>query len=179
MKKNILAGLFVFFFICGAAQSAGADETTWMEITSDDDVVGEWEGQFSLIIPANAMSISPETSLDLTMLMEYIKGKSLNITFTMDLDRFLTDMSGVAGMKKDVLWEMLVMATASDSMIQVGKKYYMYFYLTEEAEEFLFDSSKGEVLIDDSKSKIKMVFYEGLSVGFGAEGLSEIILYKK
>jgi hypothetical protein len=185
MKKNILAVLFVIFFICGLAQSAGADETIWREVTSNDDIVGEWEGKFSIPVPANTENLFPETSFDMTMLMEYVKGKSLNLTLTMDMDRFLTDMLSIPevknmGLSKDALWEMFIITMVSDNRIKVGKKYYIQFFMSEEADEFLFDSSKGEVLIDDSKSKIKLVFYEGLSFGFlDEEEITEIILTKK
>jgi hypothetical protein len=182
--KNTLAVLFVIFIVCGRAQSAGADDTVWKEITSDDDIVGEWEGKFTLPIPENTRNLFPETSVAITMLMEYVKEKRLNLTFTMDLDRFLTDMLNMPevkkmGLSKDSLWEMFMIIMESDSRIKIGKKYFIHFLLSEEVDEFLFDTSKGEVLIDDSKTKIKLVFYEGLSVGFGSEEILEIILYKR
>jgi hypothetical protein len=63
--------------------------------------------------------------------------------------------------------------------IRIGKKYNIYFYLSEEVGEFSFDNYDKQILIDGGKNKIKLIFEDEISIGFGSEGISEIILHKR
>ena len=187
-KSTFMCGNSVFLaavlFIFCATQNKADDITTWRNTKSLDDFIGKWEGNKTVFISKASNASIPESSLEVSVFLEYIKGSDdVNATMKMDLNRFLTDMSNMpelkwAGLNKDDLWEMLLSIFENTEYI-AGGKYFFNYDLSDKADVFFFDNTGGEILLNDTKNRMKLVFYETVSLELGDEGFTEIILSKK
>lgn len=183
MKKNIFIAIL---FICCAAQNGTADDiTVWKKTESIDDFIGKWEGYINIAIPRNTANAIPESSIEVGIYFEYIKGSDeVNASMHLNLNKFLTDWSNVPeikerGFTKDKLWAYFIdVLENADDRFSVGGKYYLYYDISEKADEFFF-SDGGEMLVSETKNQVKLVFYEPVSFGLGDEGFTEIILNKE
>ena len=187
MKKSFIGNFTILaavLFIFCAVQSRADDSTTWRNTENLDDFIGTWEGSKTVNIPKNNEEGIPESSLQVSIFFEYKKGSdNVNVTMKMDLNRFLTDMSNMpelkwAGLNKDDLWEMLLSIFENTEYI-AGGKYFFNYDLSDKADVFFFDNTGGEILLNDTKNRMKLVFYETVSLELGDEGFTEIILSKK
>jgi hypothetical protein len=186
MKKTVLnivvLSLVAFSFFGCATQSNRAD--VWRDAESLDDFVGKWEGSVVLDIPENVEGAIPKTSLGVIISFEYIKdAPRVNGSMKMDFSQFLTDWLNMpaikeAGMTKAILWGALAGEFEKNPDFTVGGEYFVMQDLSGDAGSFFSDES-GNVLINASKNKVKLIFFETLSFGLGDEGFTEIILDKK
>ena len=187
---GIIAFLAGIIFICGITQNAAADDiVNWHEPESDDDFVGIWVGHIVMQIPGNSEASMPESSLDVSFFLEYTKDTgNLKVNIRMDVDRLLTDWSNEPlikqyGLTKDALWELFFAEIISGDEAEniTMEKYYVSYNISVSGgvDALNYESSFGQVLFNDDKTKIKLIFYDGLSLGLGDEGFSEIILDKQ
>ena len=197
MKKGFSADIVAFLagmvLICGMAQNASANDTeNWHEPASEDDFIGRWEGHVVMQIPRNPEAFIPETSLDLSIFLEYTKNAgtvndNLKLTIKVDVDRMLTDwlnepLIKMMGLSKDDLWAFFIegMDLHEETANMTAEKYYLSYAMSMSGIDALNnDISLGILLINDNKTKIKLIFTGGLSLGLGDEGFSEIILDKQ
>jgi hypothetical protein len=184
--KGIFVFLAVFFFIFCAAQNGGTDDITiWKNAKSVDDFIGKWEGSINILIPGDAANIIPESSMEVSIYFEYIKGyDEVNGAMKVDINKFLTDMSNLSevrrsGLTKDGLWEIFINAFESMDNFTISEKYYVNLDISDSADTFFFDNTGGEILINETREQVKLVFYEVISLGIGDEGFTEIMLYKR
>jgi len=185
MKKHVFIAIL---FVCYAVQNGVADNNTiWKNAESINDFAGKWEGNNIIAIPQNTANAIPESSIEVGIFFEYIKGSDkVNAGMEVNLDSFLTDWSNVpeikgSGFSKDNLWETLinVLGIMLDDKFSIGGKYYFNYDLSEKADVFFFNNTGGDILINETGNQIKMVFYETVSFGLGDEGFTEMILSKK
>jgi len=179
-----LSLVFVAVLIIGCATSGGASGASWKRVRLIDDVVGKWEGSVHITVPENHGSHIPETSIEVSVFIEYLKGDD-EVTGGMkvDMNRFLTDYANGDGMRqlgltKDHLWEIMADEFEKDDSMVVGGKYYVISDLSGSVDEFLNDSA-GYFMINDSRTQLKMVFNQAVSFGFGDTGFKEIVLNRK
>jgi len=179
-----LSVIFVAVLIIGCATSGGSSGTSWKRVRMVDEVIGKWEGSVNITVPENHGSNIPETSIEVSVFIEYLKG-DIEVTGGMkvDMNRFLSDWANVdsirmVGITKDLLWEVLVEEFEKDDSMVVGGKYYITADLSGSVDEFLIDSA-GYFMINDSQTQLKMVFNQAVSFGFGDTGFKEIVLNRK
>jgi len=184
MKKHVL---ITILFICYAVQNGAADNNTiWKNAESINDFVGKWEGNNIITIPENAANAIPESSIEVGIFFEYIKGSDVvNASMKLNLNRFLTDWSNVPeirvnGFTKDNLWEFIISVLGvMDDKFSMGGEYYVNYDLSEKADVFFFDNTDGNILINGTGNQIKLSFNKPVSFGLGDEGFTEMILSKK
>jgi hypothetical protein len=190
MKISTFKGIFVFlaviFFTCCVTQNGRTDDITiWKNAESVDDFIGKWEGSINILIPRDAANVIPKSSMEVSIYFEYIKGSDeVDGAMKMDLNKFLTDMLNLSevrrsGLTKDGLWEFFIDEFENMDNFTIGGKYYVNYDLSDRADTFFFDNTEGEILINETRDKVKLVFYEALSLGIGDEGFTEIMLYKR
>jgi len=189
MKNPILNVIFVF---CGylclvgcATQNNRLNEgEVWNEIGSINDFIGKWEGSTISYIPRNVENSMPESSLEVSIVFEYIDGsEKVNSFMKMDMDKFLTDwvnmLGVVSGHTKDSLWELLVKEFEKSETIIIGGKYFVLIDLSDNARNFLSNDAAGKFQINKTKDKVRLVYYEVVTFGLGDTGFKEIIFNKK
>ncbi|MDR2596827.1 MAG: hypothetical protein LBC76_05835 [Treponema sp.] len=186
MKKLIL---IVTFFIFYTAQNGAADNNTiWKKAESVNDFAGKWEGNNNINIPENTANAIPESSIEVGIFFEYIKGSDeVNANMKVNLDRFLIDWLNVpeikgSGFTKDNLWEILINEFENniiDDKFSIGDEYYLNYDLSENADVFFFDNTDGDIFLNETGNQVKIVFNKPFSFGLGDEGFTEIILNKK
>ncbi|MDR1374240.1 MAG: hypothetical protein LBJ24_04640 [Treponema sp.] len=190
MKKIILGGLplLIFGFIaagCATRETPVNNSESWNEIKSMDDLAGRWEGYNTAAIPANKDISMPESSMEVNISFEYIKGsKDVNAAMKVDMGEFLNDWLSVpqireAGLTKDALWKLLVEEFKKAEGIAVGGKYYITYDLSGKADDFLVEDSRGKFQINNDGNKVRLIFYDAFSFGLGDSGFTEIVLSRK
>jgi hypothetical protein len=184
MKKNvfivIVVSLVAFCFIGCATQSNNTAIEVWRDVESGNDVVGKWEGSIIIDIPQNDEVFMPETSVEVTIFMEYIRDADIvNSYMKMDFARLLTDWSNMqtvklAGLTKEDLWEAMVEGLESEG-VNIGGEYFVKQDLSDNVDTFFSDEA-GKLQINTSGNKLKLVFYEAVTMGLGDSGFTEITM---
>jgi|TergutMp193P3_1026864.scaffolds.fasta_scaffold24013_1 hypothetical protein len=197
MKKNKF-GVFAFFaavfLICYGAQGVSAqDNTNWRKADSDNDFAGIWEGSMDFRIPKNEEEMIPESSIGVTVVLEYSRNAenanaNFRIKIRFDMEKFLNDFLNIPlvrqyGLTLDSLWDMFA-SEMKPAMGDFGndviiKKYYISYNISENIDEFLYDSSRESILLNDDKTRMKLIFDEAIPANIvTGEGITEIILNK-
>jgi hypothetical protein len=192
MKRNSL-NIALAIFLFAFSFPLNADNVNWITPVSDEDFLGRWEGRFSMDIPQLPGVNIPRTGVDVVFNIEYTKtpaaGGIFLINWAFDMERFLdallsTPEMKALGLSKNALWDLMIADINVDSGefakydITV-KRYTVSMTETETTEEFMEDTSGGEVLISEDRTQIKLVFNERITLGFGDEGFSEVILHRR
>ena len=183
MKKNII--LFYLILLTGFT-ALQADEG-WKDILSSNEIAGKWEGFKEIKIPRIAEMFIPATSLDISINLEYIRGsKEISGNMKMDLNKFLTDWLSIPeiamfGLTKDVLWELMVaeMSESEADGFTVGGKYFFNYDLAGDADDVFLKEDFGKIQINRNGDKLRLLFFEDITMGLGIDGFNEIILVKK
>jgi hypothetical protein len=185
--KNPIPHVILVFFGClclvgCATQSQLNKGEVWNEIESIDDFIGEWEGSVVSYIPRNAENSMPESSIEITVVFEYIDGaERVESTMKMDMEKLLTDLEKmlgvVSGYTKDSLWELMVTQFEEEAII--GEKYFVLMDLSDDARKYLANDAAGKFQINKSKDKVRLIYYEPVTFGLGDTGFQEIIFNKK
>ena len=187
--RTILIAVFGILVFLGCA-SQKSEVKAWQDISSLDQLVGKWEGSTYLNVPKNEEDFMPETSVEVNISVEYIKGsQDFVLSMKMDFDRLLNDMikmgleagASEEDLSKDILWEEMVknFEEEDDDEASSSGQYYFSYVISEDAETILYDED-GKFQINENGSQIKILFLgETLTLGLGDEGFSEIILNKK
>jgi len=172
--------------ICCAVQGAFANDT-WTKPTSANDITGIWEGNLSIGISRNPLAMIPESSIKLDVTLDCREAASrtnasVHFTARMDFNKFMDDFTNqpeirLFGVTKEVLWEMLV-SEMKDENITYGK-YYLIFTQSEYVDEFFLENSNEQILLNNDKTKMLLNIDFDLSMGFGNDDNSEIILTKR
>jgi len=195
MKKNKF-GSFVFlagFLICISAQGVLAqNNTNWRIAEFDNDIIGRWEGRVRIPVHEDQEAMMPESSIDFTILLEYLKyqgnaGANFRISLKFDIEKFLNDFLSIPAVKQfgftlDTLWEMFISDFKSGMNSVEGsislQKYSISYNVSESVDEFFNDSSMGAIFLNDDNTRMKLIFNEAINSDFGGEDITEIILNK-
>jgi hypothetical protein len=185
MKKTVLniivISLVASFFIGCATQGNRAE--VWRDTETPNDFIGKWEGSVVQIIPKNDDNFMPETTIEITISLEYLQdAERVNGNMKVDFVRFLTDWSDVgviksSGMTKESLWEILTGEFGKNEEITVGGEYFITQDLSGDVDAMFSDGSKLQ--INGAGNRLKLIFPEAVSFGLGDSGFSEVILNKK
>jgi hypothetical protein len=185
MKKTvftiIVISLVVFYFVGCATQSNRAD--VWRDAASPNDYIGRWEGSVVQKIPQNEENFMPETAMEITIFFEYKRGEAkANSYMKIDLAQYLTDWSNMdiimnLELKKESLWEILVEGFEETGEVTVGGEY----FVTEDISDNVYpvSSDMAKFQVNESGNKMKLIFFQTVTVGMGETGFTEIILAKK
>ena len=188
MNRSLINNfLLTWFLLFGCmVQSINASETeSWIDIVSPNACIGKWEGQLTIFIPKDDANFIPESSIEISIFMEFIKGADVvNSNMKFDFDKFVTDWQHVEeiaeiGFTKDSLWELLADNFLETPGFVCGNDYYVTYDLSDKTELFFLPDDNGKIQINKNGNKLKMVFNEILSFGLGDSGFSEIVLNKK
>jgi hypothetical protein len=186
MKNKLWTGIVLAFgfFIIGCPNPEGPVSEDWTRITSFTDIVGTWEGAFTIPIPpipVNEMEQSPASSVDCTLIMT-ITFEDFTEIINMDMDKYLTDVAGAVG--KSMVWETIKDSfggyeTQEGMIIKFTGDYHMILTVNGDISQMEFTDENLEYApyTNQDKTKIKMVLPEDMNI-FG-EGAIEIILYSK
>jgi hypothetical protein len=170
-----------------------ADNENWRLIESANDLTGKWEGNTTIEIPENLHEMMPKTSVNVRTIFEYSKNTKtedsdckffMNIDFGKFLDDFLNlpDFKIYPGITKDSLWDML--SLVFNSMDEIAgfdiavEKYTLNFSFDGEVSAMFMNGSQGQILLNSSKNKMKLLFNSEIPLGFGNDEFTELILYK-
>jgi hypothetical protein len=189
MKKKILN---IFLFISFTAAVVNADNTDWRLLGNVDDLAGRWEGNVTMDIPENLNEMIPKSSMDVRAIFEYsknTKARDTDYSFFMNInfEKFLDDFMKFPEVrmnkkKKNDIWDMFAlifnsMDEFSDYNIVV-KKYYFEFNYNGKIDELVNGSAQGQIFLNGAKNQMKWLFNSAVSLNFGDEGFSDLILYK-
>jgi hypothetical protein len=187
MKKivfNIIVfSLVAFCFIGCATQSNKTKAEVWHDVKSLDEFIGKWEGSFVQNIPKNDENAMPKTSMEITIFFECIQGEEVvNGYMNVDFTQMLTDWSNMemmknAGVTIEFLWELITERLEGNEEINIGGEYFITQDLSGDVDTF-FSEDSGKFQINESGSKLKLVFNQAVSFGLGDSGFTEIVLNK-
>ena len=195
--KKVLLGITIFCFII-----TGVFAQTWRVPVSDDDFIGRWEGSFIMDIPANPDELMPKTSIDGSMIIEYLKRdtaamSNLYFSFKLDMEKFMDDFLNLSevrmlGLDKEVLWEIFSTEVASllsieDEFEAVIEEYSIgikmniidiYDFYNQPFDQT--DIAFGSILINEANNIMRWTFSEGngFTLGLGDKEIREINLHK-
>ncbi|QQO10889.1 hypothetical protein [Breznakiella homolactica] len=168
----------------GCGDSGSKDE--WTRVTSFEEIRGNWEGSETVKIPKQTDQNIPESSMKLTMGMEFpvtlqnYTGDAAAVRVKIDMEKILTDYFGNL---KDTFWDTLINTYSQDpdateengvviidsvnpddgisKMITKIGKYYMEMTTKSPAlNEDLSASDGVELYINQNKTKLKFVSTE-------------------
>ena len=185
IRNSLIAIICILAFIGCASQEGKGEVATWQDIKSLDQLVGKWEGSVNMQIPYDEENFMPESSIEISISIEYTEGSQEIIgEMKIDFDKLLTDWVALgleAGtpeeeISKDILWVALTEEFAESDDFDIGGKYFLTGDLSGDADEALSDD---DVKFQIMGNQIKVIFSETLSFGMGDEGFKEIILYKR
>ncbi|GHV84431.1 hypothetical protein AGMMS50230_00390 [Spirochaetia bacterium] len=176
MKKFISVLIFAAFF-CTAAEAQ--QRAAWTEVQSLEELIGNWEGSQVLKVPKNAETGIPQSSLPVTISLNYVSGNELTITIIMDLNQLLKDWSALPelqqqGITKDALWQSML-SELSRFGVDYSENYTITFRIPIEEAAVPGDDS---LTLNRNRTRLKITFPSAISLGLGDEGLAEIILSK-
>ena len=185
-RSAVTVFLALVILLAGCATSKNVTENidSWKAISGVDEFAGRWEGSISVRVPEDKKEYIPESSIEISIFLEYIKNTTeISSGMKIDLSRFLADWENVAemrqlGITKDQLWEMLSEAFNRDVSIRLGGKYFLTMDLSGTTDEYMSDET-AEFFINNKGTRLKIVFSEVVKFDMGDSGFREIILDKK
>jgi hypothetical protein len=158
----------------------------WNDVNSMEDFIGRWEASFIVPMSLNQGQSIPESSIEVTISLEYIKGsEEADFMLSYDFDRYLTDLLEVEEIKatmitKDILWGLLMGEVEKEGTFKIGGKYYIYTVLPFNENDISSSPSGDKFMINENGDKLKMVFSRNISFfGDGYPEFNEIILTKR
>ena len=132
MKRNTFIRAFVMVtflvFVVSTAKISG--EELWQDVSSINQFVGKWEGYRNVRIPKNEENFMPESSIEVSLAIEYIRGsKDVFVNMKMDMDKFLSDCikmnsTSGGGLLKDDLWDIFLKIFENMEGFSIGGKYF-------------------------------------------------------
>ncbi|MCL2139306.1 MAG: hypothetical protein FWH41_07220, partial [Treponema sp.] len=141
MKINytrIFAVIGILLFIGCSTQKNTTEisEDLWHDINSIDQFIGKWEGYVNVQIPKNEENFMPESSIDVSISLEYTEGlEELICNMKIDMDKLLTDCMDMdsikeAGFTKDSLWGVIIEGFEDIDGFSVGGNYFANYDLS-------------------------------------------------
>jgi len=192
MKKNKFVFL-AFLLICICARGVLAQtNTNWRVAEFDGDFIGRWEGRVRIPIHEDREAMMPESSIDLTLFLEYLKyqgseSANFRVSMKLDMEKFFNDFLNLPevrsfGFTLETLWELFISDFKSMDALGSGigvQKYSISYSISESVDEFYNNSTMGTIFLNDDNTRMKLIFNEAIDTDFGGDGsITEIILNK-
>jgi hypothetical protein len=170
----------------GTAGSGTANplDLEWGPVTEPSQIVGQWEGSSTVIIPRNDAAGMPQSSLLVILTFTYEAGAEEMATITtVSLEQLLTDLADTDDMKEkgqtpDLLWALFSQQFLTQG-IETESGYRVLMGYEGPVEEFIDSGSDGTILISADGEQLHLIFDSSSSFGFGDEGLQDITLTQK
>ncbi|GHU61553.1 hypothetical protein FACS189445_3700 [Spirochaetia bacterium] len=182
MKNGLFVGMFALvagFLVLGCDTGTNGEMDTWSQVTSVDDLDGNWEGSGTISIPKNETTGIPNTSVGFDVSMSYTKGApSISMTTKIDFDVFLDDMIKARGFPPT---EIIKIITWSEIIKNFPEGYEIgNYYLAGEEESLVAEFTPSEELkINKKHTKLKLTIPKDIVSDLGMNKDIEIILDKK